>query len=212
MTVRGTAGGGEVNNRGIQLNPDTSVTTGDGNITLTGNGGGGFDDGVITDASDAGSDSNHGILVFSATVESTGAGAIVINATGGGSMVNDARENHGLQLTGTGSVESNTGNITIDATGGPGEGFNTGVALRTGTSISTVDGASQVDGEGGGGFNDGSAGDATDAEGDNNYGVYLENAAAITASGDGSITIDGTGNGAAIDGISDNDGFQITSA
>ena len=185
LNIAGTGRGGSPSSRGVLIsNPDSKVTSVDGDITITGTGG----DGTM--------DSNIGVRVASGgVVESTGNGvnaaAITITGTGGDGTQN----NHGVTVETTISkITSVDGDITITGTGGNGSGgFNRGVFLLSGGGVeSTGTGAEaatiSITGTGGNGTSE-------------NPGVRIQDAGSNVTAIDGDISITGTGGNGA-DGVS----------
>lgn len=173
INVTGTGGAGSGGNQiGVLANYATSVQTlGTGTISLTGTGG------ISSGASNYGISVNGGI---------TGAGgAITLNGTGG----NGSGDNSIGVAIGPASVASitNTGFGTIVITGnGAGitnSGTSYGVYIYNGSTISTVSGALNIIGAGGGA-----------GTGAQNYGVNIAgNLSSIKTTGSGAITVIGTG-------------------
>jgi len=119
ITLNGTGGDGTDNNYGIYLQgmddgattppgSETRITTVDGAISITGQGGNGS------------GDYNHGIFIEDeAVISSTGtgqyAGTITLNGTGG----DGSDENHGIFLNGDDTlIQSSDGNISLTGEGG----------------------------------------------------------------------------------------------
>jgi hypothetical protein len=210
ITIHGTGGNGTETNIGVYLEHSTTdVTSVDGDILITGVGGG---DGTGGD--------NHGVLLFEAgKIASTGTGAnaakITIHGTGG----NGTWDNYGVWLEGgtTTGVTSEVGDILITGIGGGTQDHNYGVFFGgIDTIASTGTAKITIHGTGGNGTSNnygvyllGSTTDVTSVDGDisitgvgggsddRNYGVYLVNIETIASTGTGAaaatITIHGTG-------------------
>ncbi|MFZ5807160.1 MAG: beta strand repeat-containing protein [Verrucomicrobiota bacterium] len=220
ITLIGTAGSGVSSNHGIYINAETnpaSVTSIDGNISITGQAGG---DGTGTN--------NIGVYVANGgTVESVGTGAsaatITIKGTGG----NGTDFNHGVSVDG-GAVRSTDGNIAIYGKGN-GTGYrNNGIWVIYGGKVASIGTGAEaanilLKGTGGDGNWDnngvrvsygdgagtGASVDTVDGDisiygkgGDNaaawyNFGVQVNGnttgTGRVTSTGDGKITIRGTG-------------------
>lgn len=211
ISIMGTAVSGVDFNDGVIIeDPGTLVqTNGGGSITITGQG-----------APAGTGENNYGVTIFnSAIVETTAGGDITINGTGGTgdddtngiviissgsisatlggtvSLTGIAGACTGSGATGVGlgggTVSSESGDIIIDGTGDSNTpvGEARGVSLG-GSTVTTVSGTIDITGQGGG----------TNAAA-NNEGISIDDAQ-VTATGDGAITMDGTGGlGGAIDGI-----------
>jgi hypothetical protein len=217
ITIDGTGGTESSLNHGVELSgSDALVTSIDGDIQITGQGGGdgtGTDnrgveisDGAVVSSTGTGAgaamitidgtggtgtDSNHGVFIADAdTLVTSVDGDIQITGTGGGDGT--GVDNHGVEIS-DGAVVSSTGTgagaamITIDGTGGTGTDSNHGVFIADAdTLVTSVDGDIQITGTGGG-----------DGTGVDNHGVEISNGAAVSSTGAGvdaaTITIDGTG-------------------
>lgn len=183
ITILGTGGAGTGDNYGVYLtDADTEVTSSDGDILITGQGG---SNGA------SGSNNNLGVYVTSgAAITSTGidsatgtAAAIAINGTGGAG----AYFNTGVSLDGTDTeVTSVDGDISITGTGGtnetPGASGNNGVEIDNATvsSTGTGDDAATITISG--------TGAATNIS---HTGVVIRNEDALVTSVDGDINITG---------------------
>ncbi len=207
-TVAGTVSLTAGNN--IVMNNPSSITTVNGNISLTANaagtGIGNFvginmnNADIITTGSgsisltgfggdDAASASHHGVLIQNtATVQSTGSGTITLIGTSG--VGNNL--SRGVFILGAGTlVTSITGNIqitgdnstTLTGTGGG----NIGISIDTGAVVSSTGtgvNAAQINLIGVGGSGSFS-----------NFGIHINGANALVTAIDGDITVNGTGNG-----------------
>lgn len=174
----------------IRLNDSSSITSNGGDIML---GGGTAGDGTGNAAGNA--TYIDGIYLTGATLDA-GGGNIALRGTGF-----DAPSANGVYLTsnndGNGTIDSairtiGAGTITLngDVAGGTGLFGNTGIrigggtsTLGSGASISSVDGLISLTGQGGA------------STGSLNMGVYVHNGATISATGTGSITLNGVGGG-----------------
>jgi len=236
ITLTGTAGAGDDDNNGVRIgNTGTLITSVDGNIVLTGEGG---------SSGRAGSNGNQGVLVFDdADIISTGTGADAATITLTGTAGAGEFQNRGIQIGGTGTqITSVDGDIVLTgegATNGQAASRqNFGVLVVGGAEItSTGSGADAatitLTGTAGAGdyFNYGIRVGATgtqitsvngdivltgqggsNGQGGNNYGIYVDSDADIISTGTGAdaATITLTGTGGAGDFY--NAGIRITSA
>ncbi len=219
ISVNGTGGDGTYNNIGFYNTAGSTLTSADGNISITGQGG------LL--ATDYG---NYGVWT-NAGISTTGTGNITLLGTGGGSVAatnfNDgvymnsalSTVNGNISITGHGSanatghgqigayiegtaISTGTGNITIAGNGGDnGTDRNWGTYITGGaTRVEVKDGALQVTGQGG----DGSA--------ERNYGIFADGGARLLSTGTGAtagtITLNGTGGA----GTFENYGIYTTGA
>lgn len=184
ITLNGIARGTANNNDSFGVYLQSGLTAVDGNISVTGSGGG------------AGTGArNYGIAFSSAGgyTKTTGAGNLIVNGTGGlgsgGSQV-------GVFINYTGAIQSaGTGTITVVGTGGTSSGgANWGIYSAI-PGITSVGGAITLTGTGGSGTGNG------------NVGII---AGGITNTGNGTITLNGTGGGSANSGA--NYGVRITNS
>lgn len=175
----------------VALNSGSSISTANGNVTL--------------EANVAGTTSvdSIGISLSNATISTSGIGNISLTGRGGDGT---GAENNGVNValgariesTGTGA---DAGLITITGTGGTATNFSTGVVFRdAGSTVSTVDGAISITGQGATGTME------------SNHGVQFIGGATATSTGTGSlagtITLIGTGGS----GTSSNQGVLLHSA
>ena len=136
ITLTGTASSGEEFNAGVEI-LDGSVSSVDGNISLTGTGGAGT------------KDRNFGIDIRG-VVEATGRGNITLTGTGG----NGRNNNSGVQIAQTGTkLSAAGGNISITGTGNGTGSNNYGIDIRsvveaTGNGSITLEGTGTNGGEG----------------------------------------------------------------
>ena len=196
IILNGTGGAGTDFNDGLRIE-DSSISSEDGNISLTG----------ISQGTEA---NNNGIILeIGSLVESTGTGTITLNGTAGnGTSLNDGiylggpnttiRSKDGdINLTGTGNgttvsntgieffnravVEATgTGTINLNGTGGAGTDGNEGIRIRdSGSKISSAQGDINLIGEGNG-------------TGSNNYGIVFESGN-VLESQTGNISLIGIG-------------------
>ncbi len=171
----------------IVMNSGSSIASNGGNITL---GGGTAGDG--TGNAVGTSTYINGVYLTGATLNA-GGGNIAVSGTGyaATSLAN------GIYVTGTSTIQTNgAGTITLNGTGGAGTDSNDGVRLGTSASISSVDGAISITGQGAG-------------SGVWNYGLYVHDGATIGATGAGTITLNGTGSAA---GTTSNSGVRISAS
>ena len=213
ITFNGTGGSGESRSVGIEIQISSRVSSVDGNIFLTGQGGSGS------------GGNNDGIVLLEGVVESTGIGNITLNGIGDRNGTENnigidiARENSristtngNITLTGTGSngtgggnsgiklqegsvVESTgTGIITLTGTGGNGTDANHGIFITTNGSINSANGTINLTGTGNG-------------TGEDNHGIVLFNNVSVQSNGTGNITFTGTSNGTDENG----DGIRLDS-
>jgi len=171
----------------ISMASGSSITSNGGNITLGGGTAGNGTGNAIGNAS-----YTEGIYVTGATLDA-GGGNIALNGTGfAGTSSAD-----GIYVTGTSLIQtSGAGTIALNGTGGAGTDSNAGVRLGTSASISSVDGAISITGQGAG-------------SGVWNYGLYVHDGATIGATGAGTITLNGTGSAA---GTTSNSGVRISAS
>ena len=155
----------------IVMNTGSSIVSGGGNVTF---GGGVAGNGT---GSAVGTLLNvDGIMLDNATLDA-GGGNIALTGTGvaGGSA-------DGVYVTNASLLQTfGAGTVTLTGTGGAGLGSNSGVRIGGGSSISSVDGAITLIGQGGA------------STGSSNRGIYVHNAAVISATGNGAVTLTGTG-------------------
>ncbi|MCB9283533.1 MAG: HYR domain-containing protein [Lewinellaceae bacterium] len=173
ITLHGTGGNGtREQHHGIVLtNLGTLVSSVDGQISVTGIGGG----------TGAGTGNNGVDIVSLAKIEATGTGPIVVNGTGG----NGAGSNYGVWVRGAppasySEIRANNGDIQVTGQGGGIGNKSTNYGVFVGGIIQT-DGTGNVTVQGTGG---GTAGN-------NNYGI--RNQGTISAGGSGTLTLQGTG-------------------
>ena len=177
ILLSGTGGSGSNIDGGIQINGGSTITsTGTTGTAAT-----------ITLVGRAGPNGGNGVSIDDASTLLTSAyGAISLNGTGGSSGAN----NVGVQLdtaakiTSTG-VGATAATITVSGTGGNAAGNNFGILLQGngivgGTAITTVDGAASLTGVGRG-------------TGSSNAGIFLLNSASLASTGQGVLTLQGTG-------------------
>lgn len=142
----------------------SAISTVDGDISITGNGGaatnGHFQKGVYID---------------NATVTSTGTGASAGNITLDGYGSNTGISfNYGVEIGGSSLITVTDGDISITGHGGNGSGTNNhGILVQTGADITST----------------GTGGNGTSQ----NYGVYLTGSGTSLASVDGDISVTGIG-------------------
>jgi hypothetical protein len=178
VSLTGTGGNGTSNNNGVFVSGlGTQVTTTSGALSLTGTGGTGT------------ADNNNGVLLSGGAKLSTTRGSVTINANGGGLGNN----NDGLAVLGGATLSvAQTGAIKVQATGSiAGTNNCVGTFLSDpGTKLSTLSGAINLPGNGGG-------------FGLDNYGIDVQaNAAVQSTSGAVTLTgIAGFGDGANNTGI-----------
>jgi filamentous hemagglutinin family protein len=132
VTLIGQGGAGSGGgNTGVDLATNPAVSTVNGNISITGTGGG------------------TGSLAFGVnmygSLQSTGTGSITLVGVAGGS----ATVNEGVELSGSGPISTVSGNISITGTGGAGTSDNIGV-LQLGNVITSSTGNIAITGTGGG--------------------------------------------------------------
>jgi filamentous hemagglutinin family protein len=119
VSLTGTGGNGAYYNFGVWLSGNTVKVTSPGAISLNGTAGGSGAYGT-----------NSGVMIqSSATVEGTGSGSVSVVGVGATTTGND---NHGVEITGSGSVKSQTGSIQI--TGSRVANSTTGSGIYLGSS------------------------------------------------------------------------------
>ena len=228
ITLIGTGGDGSSDNYGTYINgAGTKVSSVDGDIIITGDGGNGT------------SNRNYGINVSAgAEINSTGttsdAATVTLNGAGG----DGTSTNYGVHFTGVDAkITSVIGDINVTGTGGNGSSTsNYGILFNTGSKIqSTGTGADAatitLTGSGGAGtgsdfgaYINGAATEISTIDGDilingtggpnghSNYGALINTGAKIISSGTGTnaatININGTGG----DGVNNNYGTYINGA
>jgi hypothetical protein len=234
ISITGIGGDGEVQNRGVQLGNLTRVLTTTGAITLHGTAGGGDflnslrNDGVYSDAtieqlaaSPAAvtitgvgttgpefTDENIGVIFGrgGTSVVRTVTGNISVTGSGSGRLGDSVDNNDGIRMSTLGSrIESTSGIITLNGTGGLGEDVNRGILLNVGTTVSTVDGAVVLVGQGTGGFASGTDGSS------GNYGIELSNARVLGID-TGTVSMQGTAGGTIADNSNANIGLLLVTA
>jgi len=164
IILNGTGGAGTDSNIGIVITDIGSISSNDGNISLTGtsNGIGLANDGIFFE--------NGGV------VEATGLGSI--NLTGIASDGNGF--NSGISIFNTGSISSVDGNINLTGIGGDGDGSdNEGIVILGESSISSVNGDINLTGTGGSGNSSSS------------QGIEINRGAVVETTGTGNITLEG---------------------
>ena len=202
ISVQGIGGSGTNSNAGASLEGDNSVIRSvDGAISLLGDvgldstehGNSGIWVGAsvistgtapidITGIGGVGSQFSRGVGISGAnTVISSQSSSITITGTGGNTTLGSGQ---GVEVVNSSTIVSNTGSITITGRGGNGGSFNSGVEIKSSSSIrSTGVGANAativIDGRGGSGEN-------------NNVGLLLS-AESLLSSIDGDNTLIGTG-------------------
>ncbi|MGZ0165047.1 MAG: hypothetical protein ACKVII_14085, partial [Planctomycetales bacterium] len=205
-----TSGTGSVSLTAVQsilLSSDSSITTVDGEITLSANSAGtatGDFTGLTTDdatiqtsgtgnisltgfgGDDAGTGTHAGVLLqntttVSSTLAGATAGTITINGTGGDGTLN----NHGVYVVDS-TVQSNGGNINLTGTPGTVSGVgNRGVYIENSTVQSTGLATLTLAGTGGDGTED-------------NHGVDISGATTLVTSATGNIQITGNADGSSL--------------
>jgi Ca2+-binding RTX toxin-like protein len=190
ITINGTGGSGISNNYGVRIaNSTTTVTSVDGDIQISAQGGSGS--GFL----------NEGFDFFGSNITSTGTGAnaanITINGTGGSGGTGTQ---YGVHVNGaTAQISSVDGDIQLVGQGGSGsDGRHYGVFLEVSSLVaSSGDGAVTLNGTGGTGTN-------------TLHGVFLETSA-IAQVANGMLTVSGTaGTGTGGDGVRLNGGNILT--
>ncbi|WP_171187690.1 tail fiber protein, partial [Alienimonas chondri] len=182
ITIDGAGGAGAFDNHGVRLSGgSTDVTSVDGDIAITGQGG--------SDGTGTRGNSNYGVLAFGIeTIASTGAGADAATITIDGTAGAGTSDNSGVFLAGpTTDVTSVNGDIVITGRGAGTGSFSHGVAadnIETIASTGTGADAATITIEGTGG-----------AGTDGNYGVYLLGGSTDVTSVDGAIAITGRSDG-----------------
>ena len=195
ITLEGTAQAGASLNRGIRVS-GANITSSGGVISMTG-----------TNTSAAGID-NFGISITSGSAISATGGGVVIQGQGGSGN----NSHYGVLVDGAG-ISASGADISIIGTAGNGTGgFNRGVDLRNGATVSATGAGSDVSitgfGGNGGANNTGvkvsDPGTAVSAGGmvtltgaggagtTNNYGVLVESSAQVT-NGNANLTVIGQG-------------------
>lgn len=128
ITLTGTGGAGDSENRGVRLDA-SQLTTHSGNVLITGQGG------------DGAGNANEGVsLTAGSSVSSTGTGlgAAVITISGRGGHGESQSENSGVALTGASQLSTIEGDIQIFGIGGGSENLNDGIGLSGGSIIEST--------------------------------------------------------------------------
>ena len=176
ITLRGTGGtNSDSSNNGISLASGATVHTEHGNIIVEQTQGGGAGNGFY-------------ITGDNSSVYTTGTGNIDI--TGSGSNHNsDSSQSYGVYIRSNKGVETRgTGQITLRGTGGSTQqGSNYGINIGANSSVDGNGNPILLIGQGGEG-------------GDTNVGIYIANNGFVQTNGNGTITLDGVGGGAASGG------------
>ena len=167
ITTSGSGGVSLTTTGHIALAAGSSITTVNGNITLSAN-----------QQATATSGLFKGIELADAALTVTGSGNILVEGRGGNSSTN----NYGVSLTAAATITSATGTTTVKGTGGPSTNrHNYGVLLGdSGTVITSNGGAVLVEGTG---------------AGLESFGVLLVSGAVITSAGTGAgatVTVKGS--------------------
>ncbi len=169
VLISGVGGLGTSNNVGVEVAGGVApnIETVDGAVQVIGSGGGT-------------GDFNSGIhLGSSALMTSTGQGTLTLTGTGGDGGTN----NRGVTLAG-GTIESNEGTISITGNGQGSGDYNYGVRFESGGKInSLVDAPISI------------VGSCAIGGGEGNCGISLSGLSSYIQAVNGSITLDGTGNG-----------------
>ena len=177
VTVAGTGALSISAARLIELNPSSSLTVADGDLTLSANRGASVTTGNFV-----------GIEIDTAIVQTTGTGNIVIDGRGGDDE--NSSLHNGVHIIDQSTVRStssgaNAGTITITGQGGVGVRANEGVTIEDGSRVTSVDGHIVINGTGGVGTDSG------------NVGVFLVRDGGVLSTGTGSeaasITVTGSG-------------------
>jgi filamentous hemagglutinin family protein len=166
-------------NDGVRIT--SSVNAGGGNIIINGRGG-----------NNAGLASNHGIAIDLAAGQVTTSGNVTLHGIGGASGTSD---NYGVRISNTGSLVVTGGNVTINATGGEAAGGrNYGMDVNASGRITNNGGNILINATGG-------------LPSALNTGIHVRTSGAIEATGNGNITLQGTGGGSGSG--TNNDGIRL---
>lgn len=171
VSVQGVGGNTTgANNDGVQLDSISRITSGGGNVVVTGTGG-------------LSSNNSRGVFVtFDAQITAVAQGSVTVEGTGG----NGGLGNHGIHLvngSGTTATITSAGGTVLVKGHGRGSGSGIGVFVSDGGQISSGGSATvTVDGTGGSGT------------GTSNYGVDVVLTGTIT-SGGGTVHVTGRGGG-----------------
>jgi hypothetical protein len=124
VSLTGTGGNGALYNFGVWLSGGSVKITSPGAISLNGTGGGSGAYGT-----------NSGVMIQqSATVEGTGSGSVSVVGVGASSTGND---NHGVEITSSGSVKSQTGSIQITGSRVANSATGSGIYLGSSGSVAS---------------------------------------------------------------------------
>jgi filamentous hemagglutinin family protein len=199
IELTGTGGNGTWGNHGLAvLDPGSSITTVDGDITMIGTGGAGsqgwnvglrLQNGVLVQSTGAGElnltgtatggvEDNWGFWAENSTVTSL-TGDISITGTGAGT----AQTNYGIFLNSNNLIESTgAATVTLNGTGGDGTWWNLGAyIIDNGTIIRSATGDISITGNGGNGSQN------------ENFGILVAGNSLIESTGTAEITMTGTG-------------------
>ena len=198
ITIIGTGGTGQSGNDGVFLDDlGTLITSVEGDILITGQGGGNGQ----TD-----SNANHGVEIVSARIQSTGTGSNAATITIDGTAGLGEDSNQGVRISDAGgSVTAIDGDINITGYGGSNgqaeSGSNYGVVVSNGgniTSTGTGENSSEITINGTGGIGN-----------NTNYGVFVGGVGTFVTSLDGDINITGQGGSIGATNSNSNAGIRI---
>ncbi|MDE3060057.1 MAG: filamentous hemagglutinin N-terminal domain-containing protein, partial [Pseudomonadota bacterium] len=175
-------GGGAGGNYGVEVDGGSSIVSVDGNITVSGTGGG---------ASSGGS--NYGVYIASTSntaIKTTGRGNISVTGQGGYDNVSGVNggSDYGIYVTVANGINATgTGGITLNGTGGTGvnstpSATNGNIGVYVTGSVTGAGGAMSITGQGG------------NSSQDYNSGIYV-NGGTISNAALGTLTLSGTGGG-----------------
>lgn len=167
-------------NLGVLITAST-ITCGNGDLTLKGNGGG------------LNSVNNHGIYIENTSkVTSLGTGTVTLNGVGGNNAGTAGNDNNGVVIWRS-EVSTGGGDLIINGTGGGGgnasvSNYNCGVVINQGAEAkATGNGKVTVIGNGGN--------NSANNTGVNSFGVFVVNTNSKITSSNGNIEVTGNGGG-----------------
>ena len=169
ISTSGTGAISLTTTRDIQMASGSSISTVNGNLTLSANAGGSTSGNFV------------GVNIAGGLVQATGTGVVSVTGEGG----DTGAGNWGIGVYAGGDIiGGTTGTMTLSGTGGASTGDG-GVGIRVnGAGSSITSGGSAVSLTGVGGGSGGSH---------FNWGIGIDDSALVSAGGAGAVTVDGTG-------------------
>lgn len=187
ITMNGTGGSGNSYQNGISLNGLSGcfISTADGNIQVTGNGGPGT--GIF----------NTGIMFSDVNMTASGAGSIILNGTGGTGTI----YNVGVYITGFFSTTSvNMGTLSVTGNAHGSGNYNHGILYQGQTFAVTGPGSLNFTG-------------ASAPNANLSFGIFISSPNALITSSEGAMSFNGTGTSGTtnVQGIQLESAAQVTS-